>query len=127
MALDIQYTTGRDNAMDSTNNYATTTGATSKVARCVMADYKLIGGVPMGNRARLELRRETDSTTNRELLKRYILDAIKPLEDSREIKDVEITIDDPVGARGVAVLLTFTDVRAGDTATLGIIAPWAVE
>lgn len=127
MSYDVKYWDGRDNEMNSdTNNYQTFTGATSKAARLLMGDYKLIDGIPFGNRARLALQRETDSVTNRELLKRYIQDAVKPLVDSGEIRDLVVTIDDPVGADGVAAKVEFYDVRFGDTSALGVIAPWAI-
>jgi phage gp46-like protein len=115
---------GPDNVVGSDNNYERTTGATSKAGRLVSCWYKTIDGVGVGCRAWKALERETDTPTNRALLERYLEEALTPLVKSGEIKDLTIEVDDPATLKGVAALVTFTDVREGDTATLGVIAPW---
>ena len=76
MPLDVKYNAGSadslpDNVVGDDNNYETTTGAISKAGRLLMAEYKVIDGIGFGNRAWAELRRASDTSVNRELLKRY--------------------------------------------------------
>jgi len=135
MPYDVQYNAtavsgaqGGDNVIDSDGlNYLKTTGATSKAGRLVSAEYRLIDGVGFGNKAWVELRRAADTTENRGLLKRYLEEALKPLEDAGEIKDLVIVVDDAARGKGLGAQITFTDVRQGDTASLGIIPPWAIN
>lgn len=129
MPKDIKYDAstdglGPDNVLGSDNNYETVYGATSKAARAIVAEYRLLDGVPFGNKAWQALRRETDTQENRNLLKRYTEEALKPLVDSGDIANLEITVDDPATLKGLGMLITFTDVRQQDTANIGILAPW---
>lgn len=117
---------GPDNVVGDDNNYELTTGATSKAGRLVASHFRVIDGIPFGNRAWTELKRASDTPTNRELLKRYTKEALQPLVDNGDITDLTIEVDDPQGRTGVGMKITFTDRREGDTATLGIVPPWGV-
>jgi len=128
MPYDIEYNaglnSGPDNIMGTDNNYRQITGAACKVGRCVVAEYKEIDGEGFGNRAWVELARGQDTPANRQLLAYHTENAVKWLVDHKEIKDLEITVDDPTYIDGVGMLVTFVDIRTGDTATLGFISPW---
>lgn len=117
-----------DNVVGDDNNYRLISGARSKAARLVCADHKIIDGVSFGNKAWKLLARELDTPHNRTLLAFHTEQAIKPLVQSREIKDLEITTGDPASMpAGAAMLVKFFDVRQGDTATLGFISPWGKQ
>lgn len=118
---------GGDNIVGTDGNYNTITGARSKVGRLISSEYRLIDGVPFGNKAWTELRRASDTTQNRALLKRYIEDAIKPLVESGEIKDLVVTVDDAELLKGLGAQVSFTDAREGDTATMGVLSPWMIN
>jgi len=131
MPLDIYYNAasdviGPDNVLGSDGNYETTPGATAKVGRCVMSEYRVIDGVPFGNKAWKALQRASDTLQNRALLKRYTEEAIKPIQDAGEIRDLEVTVDDPANLKGAAMLITFYDIRQKDTVTIGVLSPWGI-
>lgn len=115
---------GPDNVVGDDNNYEQITGAISKAGRTIQSDAKNIDGEWIGNKAWKELARELDTPSNRQLLVYYTEQALKPLVDSGEIADVEITHDDSSAGPGAALRVRFTDVNSGDTATLGFISPW---
>ena len=115
---------GPDNEMGTNNNYETITGARGKVARCIISEYKEIDGEGIGNRAWELLERAQDTPTNRQLFKFHTENAIKWLVDNGEIRDVEIFVDDVARAKGLGMLVRFFDVREGDIATDGFLAPW---
>ena len=128
MSYDVSYNAGPDagpdNVVGSDNNYELVSGATSKVGRCVVAEAKLIDGEWIGNRAWKELTRAQDTITNRQKFVYFTEQALKWLVDNKHIKDLEVTSGDPDNSTGVGLLVKFTDVRSGDTSTLGFIAPW---
>jgi phage gp46-like protein len=128
MGYDIEYNAGTeggpDNIMGDDNNYVQITGAASKVGRSVVAEWKDIDGEGFGNRAWKLLERELDTPTNRQLLAYHTEQALKWLVDNKWISNLVITVDDPAYLTGVAMLVSFTDTRSGDTSTLGFIAPW---
>ncbi len=128
MPYDTEYNAGLeggpDNIMGDDNNYRQVTGAACKVGRCVVAEAKQIDGEWIGNRAWVLLAREQDTPANRQLLIYHTENSVKWLVGQKEIKDLEVTADDPTYLKGVGMLVTFTDVRTGDTSTLGFIAPW---
>jgi phage gp46-like protein len=128
MGYDYEYNAGLDGGPDhivgTDNNYVQITGAASKVGRCVIAEWKDIDGEGMGNRAWKLLEREMDTETNRQLLAYHTEQALKWLVDNKEIADIEITVGDPEYGTAVAMLVRFTDVRTGQTSTLGFVAPW---
>lgn len=130
MPNDIEYSASTtlgsvpDNVVGTDNNYQTITGARSKVARVVMSEWKDVDGEGFGNKAWKLLEREQDTQGNRTLLEFHTMQAIKPLIDAGEIRDVEITTGDPANAQGVGMLIKFFDVREGDESTHGFIAPW---
>jgi len=115
---------GPDNTIDATNNYTQITGARSKVGRCVVAEWKEVDGEGIGNRAWALLAREQDTPTNRQLLAFHTENAVKWLVDNGEIRDLEVIVDDVAYSDAMGLLVRFFDVREGDTATLGFIAPW---
>ena len=129
MGFDTEYSASTtlgsipDNVVGDDNNYRQISGARSKVGRVVCAEYKLIDGVGIGNKAWKLLERELDTPHNRTLLAFHTKEAIEPIRKAGEIKDVEITTGDGVGG-AAAMLVKFFDVREGDVATLGFIAPW---
>lgn len=130
MGFDTEYSASTtlgstpDNVVGADGNYSQISGARSKVARVVVAEWKLIDGVGFGNKAWALLAREQDTPHNRTLLAYHTEQAIKPIVDAGEIRDVEIITGDIAQAEGVGMLVRFFDVREGDTATLGFIAPW---
>jgi phage gp46-like protein len=132
MGYDVRYSAstsqdGPDNVLGDDNNYETHTGAASKVGRCVTAWYKDIDGEGMGNRAWELLEREQDTPSNRQLLVYHTEQALKWLVDNKEIAELVVEADDPLGLTGVGLLVSFKDTRTGDSSTLGFIAPWGLS
>jgi len=130
MSYDVNYNAGGgsggpDNVIDTTtNNYELISGSRSKVGRSIISEYKEIDGIGFGNKAWAELRRANDTQVNRHLLEYYTEQSIKWLIDSVMIKDVIITTGEAAMLLGLGMLVEFTDVKTGDTSTLGFIAPW---
>lgn len=131
MSYDVKYNAGLskgpDNTVGDDNNYETVSGAVSKVGRCVVAEAKKIDGEWIGNQAWKKLKREQDTPTNRQLLAYYTELSLKWLVDNRHIKNLEVSTGDPDSGGGAALLVKFTDVRSGDTSTLGFITPWGKQ
>jgi hypothetical protein len=128
MTYDTEYNagleSGPDYIMGDDNNYRQISGNASKVGRCVVSEFKMVDGEPMGNKAWVELARAQDTPTNRQLLAYHTENALKWLVDNGKIKDLEVTTGDPAYQKGVGLLVTFTDVPTGDTSTAGFLAPW---
>ena len=118
---------GPDNVLGDDLNYERTTGASSRAGRVVASHFRIIDGIPFGNRAWSELKRASDTPTNRELFKRYCIEALKPLVDNGDISDLSVETGDPQGRSGLAIKISFYDKREGDTATIGVIPPWGIE
>jgi hypothetical protein len=134
MSYDTEYSASTtlgsvpDNVVGDDNNYRQISGARSKAARLICAEYKDIDGEGFGNRAWKLLERELDTPHNRALLAYHTEQAIKPLADAVEIRDVEITTGDLANQpEGVGMLVKFFDVREGDTSIAGFIAPWGKQ
>jgi uncharacterized hydantoinase/oxoprolinase family protein len=113
-----------DNVVGDDGNYRQISGARSRVARTICAEWKEIDGESIGNKAWRLLERELDTPHNRTLLAFHTEQSVKSLVDAGDIRDLEITTGDAANTQGVGMLVKFFDVREGDISTAGFIAPW---
>ena len=136
MPLDVSYTNGYNTLSSSTGSYEWTTAATPRIERSIMAWYRVIDGVGFGNRAWAELERGSNTSEDRERLRRFTREAIQWAIDSKLITppegetEVIVEVDDvygvPHGTHTAGVRVAYHDVPAGKDDEVLTRPPWGV-
>lgn len=121
---DLQYKDGDrvNSSTDAEFAYLTTKGSVAAVQRVLRAWYREYDGEGFGNKAWAALERESNTSENQELAKRYFEEALAPLVASGEIEDVEI--DTEREGHEMRIKVAFVDVPTGLPESLSLPPPW---
>jgi len=104
-------------------------GARWKCARLVRSSFRMLGGIPFGNKMWTELRRAPDTPPNRRRAANYCKECLTPLAElgTGEISDLSSEVVNPMNKQGSGIRISFKDVATGARPTLDVAPPWGVS